>query len=234
MQLSIDIGGIALMMGVAGVLTWYKTNNSVRSGAAIVRHTNSEAQEKSIAQASPSRVCRRLGTCAAVDRPNGLKDGTDAPVVTPPVRGGDQVLHVLGRLPGHQILVHGVHRAHGDRERDRVGGARRPPAGGEVLQSADLSDRAHVPAVGTHGQHGGLFESAVPENVVARAASTCSSRDACGCVLTQPFMFVPWAPGPAKPTDDDVGSHYATPTVGRTAPRGGDVADDTAPAGDAL
>src|SRR5262249_49612625 len=48
MQLAISFAGILLMMGVAGLLTWYKANNAMHSDAATVESTNSEAQGRSV------------------------------------------------------------------------------------------------------------------------------------------------------------------------------------------
>ena len=39
MQLAISFAGILLMMGVAGILTWYKANNALHSDAATVEPT---------------------------------------------------------------------------------------------------------------------------------------------------------------------------------------------------
>ena len=48
MQLAISFAGILLMMGVAGLLAWYKANNAMHSDAATVESTNSEAQRRSV------------------------------------------------------------------------------------------------------------------------------------------------------------------------------------------
>ena len=48
MQLAISFAGILLMIGVAGLLTWYKANNAMHSDAATVESTNSEAQRRSV------------------------------------------------------------------------------------------------------------------------------------------------------------------------------------------
>ena len=48
MQLAISFAGILLMMGVAGLLTWYKANNAMHSDAATVESTNSEAQRRAL------------------------------------------------------------------------------------------------------------------------------------------------------------------------------------------
>jgi hypothetical protein len=54
MQLAIDLAGIVLMAGIAGLLTWYNANNPMRSDAAIVGHTNSARRRWSIAGISPT------------------------------------------------------------------------------------------------------------------------------------------------------------------------------------
>src|SRR5215471_4728233 len=48
MQLAISFAGILLMMGVAGLLTWYKASNAMHSDAATVESTNSELQRRSV------------------------------------------------------------------------------------------------------------------------------------------------------------------------------------------
>jgi hypothetical protein len=48
MQLAISFAGIALMTGMAGLLTWYKASNVMHSDAAIAASTNSEARRRSI------------------------------------------------------------------------------------------------------------------------------------------------------------------------------------------
>jgi hypothetical protein len=48
MQLEINLAGILLMMGVAGLLTWYKANNVMHSDAAIAASTKFEARRRSV------------------------------------------------------------------------------------------------------------------------------------------------------------------------------------------
>jgi hypothetical protein len=55
MQLVIDLAGIVLMAGIAGLLTWYNANNPMRSDAVIVGHTSSADRRWSIAGFSPTR-----------------------------------------------------------------------------------------------------------------------------------------------------------------------------------
>jgi flagellar biosynthesis GTPase FlhF len=54
MQLAISLTGIALMTGLAGLLTWYKANNAMHSDAAIAASTNSEARRRSVAAVGPT------------------------------------------------------------------------------------------------------------------------------------------------------------------------------------
>ena len=54
MQLAISFAGIALMTGMAGLLTWYKASNVVHSGAAIAASTNSGARRRGIAGIGPT------------------------------------------------------------------------------------------------------------------------------------------------------------------------------------
>jgi hypothetical protein len=62
MKLAISLGGIALMTGLAGLLTWYKANDSMHSDAAIAASTNSQARRRSVAAVGPPR---RLTTAIA-------------------------------------------------------------------------------------------------------------------------------------------------------------------------
>ena len=47
-QLAINLAGILLMMGIAGLLTWYKADSILPSGAVIAASTNSETRRKSV------------------------------------------------------------------------------------------------------------------------------------------------------------------------------------------
>jgi hypothetical protein len=53
MQLAINLAGILLMMGVAGLLTWYKANNVMHFDAAIAASTKSEARRRSVVDIGP-------------------------------------------------------------------------------------------------------------------------------------------------------------------------------------
>src|SRR2546428_8914710 len=49
MQLAISVAGIVLMIGIAGLLAWYKADNPMRADAAIAPGTNSERRTRSVA-----------------------------------------------------------------------------------------------------------------------------------------------------------------------------------------
>jgi hypothetical protein len=55
MQLAISFAGIALMTGMAGLLTWYKASNAMQSGAAIAAGTSFEARRRTTAGSRVSR-----------------------------------------------------------------------------------------------------------------------------------------------------------------------------------
>src|SRR5262249_11280451 len=70
MQLAISFVGILLMMGVAGLLTWYKANNAMHSDSATVESTNSEAQRSSVEGiASTGEVRREIARFAVRGKP---------------------------------------------------------------------------------------------------------------------------------------------------------------------
>ena len=48
-QLGIDLVGIATMMGIAVLLTWYKANNAMNADAVIAASASFEIQRRSIA-----------------------------------------------------------------------------------------------------------------------------------------------------------------------------------------
>jgi hypothetical protein len=56
MQLAIDFAGIVLMMGIAGLLTWYKANNATRLDTAIVGGTKPDARRRIVGIASTGGV----------------------------------------------------------------------------------------------------------------------------------------------------------------------------------
>jgi hypothetical protein len=54
MQLAIDLAGIALMIGIAALLTWYKANNAMHADVVVVASTNSEARRRSVVDIGPT------------------------------------------------------------------------------------------------------------------------------------------------------------------------------------
>jgi hypothetical protein len=80
MQLAISFAGILLMMGVAGLLTWYKANNAMHSDAATVESTNSEKEiaalkaDKSVPEAEKREGLAQLEAALKNARPVQFKE----------------------------------------------------------------------------------------------------------------------------------------------------------------
>jgi hypothetical protein len=61
MQLAINLVGILLMMGIAGLLTWYKADNVMPCGGAVAASRTSEARRRRIAGIERPAIAWALG-----------------------------------------------------------------------------------------------------------------------------------------------------------------------------